>query len=118
MKLSTWLLGLLISTSALASMQVKIGDWYVEFIKPDGSYEMVGEYVSKAACEAAIPDAIKEHGGGYNGHCVEEKNGKLIGSQNPNPPTPAPPSVSRPPPPPLGPPTGDVPNPRPPSAHL
>jgi hypothetical protein len=78
MKLSIFVLCAL-STSALA-VPVDLRGWSVEYITPEGEYSRVGTYPSKEACEAAISKEVqKDHG--YNGHCIEWKDGDFIGSQ-------------------------------------
>jgi hypothetical protein len=48
----------------------------------DGRWMQNPWYVSKEACEAAAPAVLKEHFG-HDGHCIEWKDGHLIGSQAP-----------------------------------
>jgi hypothetical protein len=47
-----------------------LGKWAVEYTQKDGSYSRRIGYVSKEACEAAIPKVLKEVNA-YNGHCIE-----------------------------------------------
>jgi hypothetical protein len=56
--------------------------WFVEFHAVDGRYSREGGYHSKEACEAAIPKVLQKDRG-YNGHCIERKDGHFIGSQDP-----------------------------------
>jgi hypothetical protein len=56
--------------------------WFVEFHAVDGRYSREGGYHSKEACDAAIPKVLQKEGG-YNGHCIERKDGHFIGSQDP-----------------------------------
>jgi hypothetical protein len=72
----------LLSTAALAGLVDTSDGWVAEFILVDGSYTRYGHYVSKDACEAALPGLLKQYGG-YNGHCIELKDFHFIGSQDP-----------------------------------
>jgi hypothetical protein len=57
--------------------------WVIEFNAVDGKYRRVGVgFSSKAACESAIPFQLRMQGG-YNGHCIEFKDGHYVGSHDP-----------------------------------
>ena len=59
--------------------------WVVEFNAVDGKYNRIGVgFPSKEACEAAIPFQLRMHTqGGYNGRCIELKEGNYMGSHDP-----------------------------------
>ena len=56
--------------------------WFVEFHPIDGGYSRKGGYHSKEACEAQITKVLQKERG-YNGRCIERKDGHFIGSQDP-----------------------------------
>jgi len=57
--------------------------WVIEFNAVDGKYRRHGDaYPSKEECEAAIPFQLRMQGG-YNGHCIEFKDGHYVGSHDP-----------------------------------
>jgi hypothetical protein len=74
----------LLSTAALAhKVSLKTG-WLLEFTTTDGKFSRVGVYDTKEACEAAIPDVLREQNG-YNGHCFyyNPRASEHAGSQDP-----------------------------------
>jgi hypothetical protein len=57
--------------------------WVLEFNAVDGKYKRIGfGYPSKEVCEGAIPVELRIQGG-YNGHCIEFKDGHYLGSHDP-----------------------------------
>ena len=63
------------------------GHWVVEFITPEGQYNRIAgpstaPYLTEDACKAAMPAVLKQQGG-FDGHCVQLKNHKFIGSRDP-----------------------------------
>ena len=58
----------LLSTAALAHKVSLETGWLLEFTTTEGKFSREGVYDTKEACEAAIPDVLREQSG-YNGHC-------------------------------------------------
>jgi hypothetical protein len=91
------LTGLFLSATALAQTEAHYssgpsninfdGHWAVEFITSEGKYSRIfgssaAPYLTEDACKAAMPAVLKQQGG-FDGHCVQFKSAKFIGSHDP-----------------------------------